>query len=466
MKNVFTVKLAIAFCAVVLFGVFATTVQAETWGEYGGYEDWGSYGGYEDGGSYGGYEDWGSYGGYEDWGSYGGYEDWGSYGGYENEFYPSTNDFEPYANDFEPYVNDFEPYTNDFEPYANDFEPYASSNEYYNEYVDEYYYSTDSYSTAQYHQTPMTIAPPRYTPPIYQAPPVYTPPRQQPPRQQPPVVIPPAPSVTNTNINTNTNTCVTNSCNTNIDNSIVDNSINGSFNTNTVATVVPVTPQPVIQYTYPQPVPQQNLYCVISASQTSIAAGQTTYLAWSSSYNVTSATLSEFGSVAPSGTRAVYPSSTRTYVLTVYGSGTGYGYGSNSATCSVTVNVNNPAPYVSLSQIPYTGLDLGLFGSALYWMSLLSFAVAGGYLMVYYRGGALSVAMETVRAFRSSNVHASETPEPVSETLVAAPAAPAPEETSYNALASLPVMASRSTRDSMQVTRDESGTPRIVIARA
>ena len=46
--------------------------------------------------------------------------------------------------------------------------------------------------------------------------------------------------------------------------------------------------------------------------------------------------------------------------------------------------VVNPSPYVALTQIPYTGLDLGLFGNALYWIVLAGVALAGAYLLVYY----------------------------------------------------------------------------------
>ena len=55
------------------------------------------------------------------------------------------------------------------------------------------------------------------------------------------------------------------------------------------------------------------------------------------------------------------------------------------------------APYVALTQIPYTGFDYGPIGNTLYWLGLLSFAVAGAYLVVYYRGGAFSLATAMIR---------------------------------------------------------------------
>lgn len=44
----------------------------------------------------------------------------------------------------------------------------------------------------------------------------------------------------------------------------------------------------------------------------------------------------------------------------------------------------HPAPYVSLSQIPYTGFDFGTVGNAMYWVGLAIFALGAGYLAVYY----------------------------------------------------------------------------------
>ena len=42
------------------------------------------------------------------------------------------------------------------------------------------------------------------------------------------------------------------------------------------------------------------------------------------------------------------------------------------------------SPHVALSQIPYTGFDFGTVGNTLYWAVLALFALAAGYLIVYY----------------------------------------------------------------------------------
>ncbi len=50
-----------------------------------------------------------------------------------------------------------------------------------------------------------------------------------------------------------------------------------------------------------------------------------------------------------------------------------------------TIAYNNPAPYVTLAAVPYTGLDLGPFGEVIYWSLLVLFALAGAYLIAIKR---------------------------------------------------------------------------------
>jgi len=45
----------------------------------------------------------------------------------------------------------------------------------------------------------------------------------------------------------------------------------------------------------------------------------------------------------------------------------------------------NPPPYVTLSQVPYTGLDLGPFGTVIYWSFLILMSLVGAYLIVVKR---------------------------------------------------------------------------------
>lgn len=139
---------------------------------------------------------------------------------------------------------------------------------------------------------------------------------------------------------------------------------------------------------------------------------QTATLSWTSQ-NASSAYITNIGSVATNGAQAVYPQQNQLYTLTVYGPGGG------SATCQTgqyygsSYNYNYPysyptsptytSPYVSLTQIPYTGLDFGPVGTAVYFLALALFAIAGGYLISYYNGGVLrfSFAQEVKAAMRN-----------------------------------------------------------------
>ena len=164
---------------------------------------------------------------------------------------------------------------------------------------------------------------------------------------------------------------------------------NTNTNVNTPAPVAPVVPvyqtppQVPVQYVFQQPIQipvYQNLSCSMSASSG--------YLTWNSSGSVTSATMSNgIGYVAPNGSMPIRPGYSNDYTLTVYGQN------GQSAHCNAFVAVAQPiAPYVSLTQIPYTGFDFGTTGNAIYWLSLLSFAVAAAYLLVYYQGGTFALA--------------------------------------------------------------------------
>ncbi len=315
----------------------------------------------------------------------------------------------------------------------------------YHEYTPSY--STPSYSIPSYSvAAPFSFrAPSTYYAPSYPAPaprPVQQQQQQQQQQQATPI------NIVNTNNNNNVNN-----------------------NTNTVSVVVPVSQTPVtypVQYVYPQPTPvcptgttgiypnciyptyptypTQNTYCTITASPSSISNGQASYLTWSST-GATSAWLSDgVGVVAVNGSLAVRPNSSKTYTLTV----SGYG-GTN--TCSTYVTVQGT--YISLSQIPYTGFDFGPLGNALYWLSLLSFAAAGAYLVVYYVPSTRRIAVQSVQASVETTVEAES---PV-ETMTPSP---------IDVMENLPVApTAAATMDAMQVVHSKEGSaPRIVITRS
>ncbi len=166
---------------------------------------------------------------------------------------------------------------------------------------------------------------------------------------------------TNTNVNVNNNTAI----------AVVQ--IPGNSNPS-----YPSYPSYPSTPSYPAP------YCSIYQAQSYGSYGaRPVYLSWSSS-NAQSAYLSNYGSVAVNGSQTVYPTYSTTYTLTVYG------YNGQQATCQTTVQMNSyvppvpTTPYVSLTQIPYTGFDFGTVGNAMYWAGLAIVALGGAYLAVFF----------------------------------------------------------------------------------
>ena len=109
-------------------------------------------------------------------------------------------------------------------------------------------------------------------------------------------------------------------------------------------------------------------------------------ISWTSA-NASSGSINNgFGTVALSGSRTIYPTQTTTYT------GTFWSYNGQQVTCSATVYMNgyvppqNPnTPFVTLSAVPYTGLDLGPVGTVLYWGFLAFWCALAAYLIVIKR---------------------------------------------------------------------------------
>jgi hypothetical protein len=131
-----------------------------------------------------------------------------------------------------------------------------------------------------------------------------------------------------------------------------------------------------------QPV-QQNLSCTLTVSPNTIPQGGNAFLTWSSSGAVNAFISDGIGNVAPNGSITVRPSTSRQFTLTVTD---GFGRTQN---CTTYITVNGvyvpppQLPYVTLTQIPYTGLD----GDAMYFGSIVAFAGAAAYLLYYYKFG-------------------------------------------------------------------------------
>ncbi|MCR4325490.1 MAG: hypothetical protein NUV59_01640, partial [Patescibacteria group bacterium] len=449
--------------------------------DYGGYSLGGGsdYGGYSLGGGsdYGGY----SLGGGSDYGGYslGGGSDYGGYslgGGSDYGGYSlgGTSDYLGYT-DYAPTTDVYGHEMTTIEGVGYSFVPSAYSAPVIKDKV-----FTFSAPSSHYKSTPHVSKPPVYNPPVY------NPPTYNPPTYNPPVVNTPVPNTTTT---TN-NTCTGSSCNTStvktitnsyadnsyvdnsyVDNSIVDNSISGSYNTtvsnsgNTttnVSTVKTVSSAPVtypVQYTYPSYNPAPT--CTISLSYG--GQGGTATLTWYSSYATSAYITPNIGRVAPSGSMTVYPSYSTVYTLGVSGSG-----GSNSCQTQSYSQPYVAGSSVSLSQIPYTGFDLGPVGNALYWLSLLSFAVAGAYLLVYYRGGMLTLASAFMAQRKPRMAAALGSPAKAVQSAVAPIARQIDKAFASSAsFADLSGATKRGmTTDTMMIERsDGKETPRIVISR-
>lgn len=293
-----------------------------------------------------------------------------------------------------------------------------------------------------------------------------------------------------TSTNTNTNTSSSNSNSTS--NSSVSNSGNSTNNINVVVNVpqqAPVTPvyqMPIIQYPIQYVYPQQPTYTYQAPYCTlTIANNYGSYnygsnqamLTWTSSYATSAYISPSIRNVNTSGSRLVSPGTNQIYTMTVYGQN------GQSANCQATYYYTStyvpptttPAPYVSLSQIPYTGFDFGPIGNAMYWVVLLGFAVAAAYLVVYYQGGALALASEMVRSASPKQAEVSgrrtsttTVPErDIEEAPVAKAAAPIRDLPVDTPAFNLPVAEHRDvTHDSMDFYMSEDGSaPRIMITR-
>src|SRR3989344_1357840 len=174
-------------------------------------------------------------------------------------------------------------------------------------------------------------------------------------------------------------------------------------------------------------------------------------LSWGSS-NVTSAYISpNIGTVSSYGSQTVFTSgSNQIYTMTASGP-------RGTATCRTQQIYVPPSPpiyppYVTLTQIPYTGFDLGTVGNILYWFSILAFALAAGYLAVYYLPALAGMkARVPVRAMEAPMIFAKSI---------------ATSIPLHRATHASRVSAGTMFRDSMAFVRSEGGkAPRIVIAR-
>ena len=137
------------------------------------------------------------------------------------------------------------------------------------------------------------------------------------------------------------------------------------------------------------PFQQNSPECSIQVSPSTVVPGQRAYLTWTS-FNSFSGTITSFGAVTPSGSVEIAPVQNTTF--------TGIFVGNNGqqVSCQAIVQVAGTlplppiqvppqVPYVTLSQVPYTGLDLGTWGTFVYWTSLALWCLFMAYLIVVKR---------------------------------------------------------------------------------
>jgi len=196
------------------------------------------------------------------------------------------------------------------------------------------------------------------------------------------------------------------------------------------------TSQTGITCTFPVvPPPPVAPVCTLVAAPASITVGASSVLSWTTTNATTFSIDNSIGSLTPvaSGTSTVSPAVTTTYTGTATGAG-------GSATCTATITVTPPPPtppppgggaggppatytpsgggsvsptitlavlphvtaqplaYLYLSQIPYTGLDLGPIGTMLYWLALIVWALALAYMLLF---GAVPLTKRSLRDFVS-----------------------------------------------------------------
>ncbi len=165
--------------------------------------------------------------------------------------------------------------------------------------------------------------------------------------------------------------------------------------------------------------------CTMNVSPSSITSGDSATLSWGGT-EISNVDIDNSIATATSspGSAKVNPSTVGSYTYT----GTFHATNGQTLTCSATLTVSGggggggcsgncgggggggnpptitlfshpttqPLAYLYLSQIPYTGLDLGPWGTALYWIALIGWSFALAYLVLF---GAIPFAGKGARTF-------------------------------------------------------------------
>ena len=169
----------------------------------------------------------------------------------------------------------------------------------------------------------------------------------------------------------------------------------------------------------------QGPQCVsLTANRTSIEEGESVTLSWVTSRATSVSIDNGVGTVTPTdaGSVTVTPSDDTTYRATVNGNitnsncvvsisvdddddgGGGGGGGGGRRSPRVVIDsdvpeLEEPLSYVYLSEVPYTGLELGTWGTVLYWVMLIGWSGALAYLVLF---NAVPFALARAKRFGGS----------------------------------------------------------------
>lgn len=169
---------------------------------------------------------------------------------------------------------------------------------------------------------------------------------------------------------------------------------------------------------------EQKPMCVsLKADRTTIRSGEAVTLSWVTNDASSVSIDNGIGQVLPTaaGSYVVNPTSNTTYTATVPGSslnqncqvrveiestsctsncggGGGGGRRSPRVLLDSISEFDEPLSFVYLSETPYTGLELGTWGTILYWMMLIGWSLALAYLVLF---NAVPFALARAKAFGS-----------------------------------------------------------------
>jgi hypothetical protein len=149
----------------------------------------------------------------------------------------------------------------------------------------------------------------------------------------------------------------------------------------------------------------------LTASATTIKSGDAVTLTWLTAHADSVSIDQGVGVVTPTttGTVIVHPTADTTYTATVPGAavtdsckvsvhidtggggctgsccsgGCGGGGGNPKPHVVLGTAGNEPLAFIYLSQVPYTGLDLGPIGTVIYWLGLIAWSIAAAYLILF-----------------------------------------------------------------------------------